>query len=132
MTTTTAPAAPQAPAFIRTYVPLGVAALVGWLAELGVLLPETASAGLVVFLSALAGALWYAAVRFLEAKWPALGVLLGSTKTPSYEPLAVLDDGPFYTDGQLAALRSLRDALDEDDPARDAIESILPPRHLDT
>lgn len=121
---------PQLPAFIRTYVPLAVAALVGLLAEHDVLLPATASDGLVLFLSALAGALWYAAVRYLEAKWPALGVLLGSTKTPTYEPLAVLDDGPHYTDAQLLALLSLRDALDEGDPARDAIESILPPRHL--
>ena len=129
----TTPTAPQLPAFIRTYVPLGVAALIGWLASIGVLLPAAASDGLVVFLSALAGALWYAAVRYLEAKWPALGVLLGSTKTPVYDPIArvgVRLESDF-SDSELAALRAVRDALQEGDEAREAIESILPPRHLE-
>lgn len=119
---------PQMPAFIRTYVPLGVAALVGWLANLGVILPASASEGLALFLGTLAGALWYAGVRYLEAKWPALGVLLGSTKTPVYVPTGEAAV-PVLSDGQLAALRAVRDTLDEGE-ARDAIERILPPRHL--
>lgn len=73
------------PALIRTYVPIGVAVLVTWLASVGVIVPDEVSATLASAIGGLAGAIYYAAVRWAEARWPKVGVMLGSTKTPTYE-----------------------------------------------
>lgn len=70
---------------IRTYVPIAVGALISWLATMGLDIDSGAQTGLVVFLTALAQGVYYTAVRLLERKWPALGKLLGSAKTPTYE-----------------------------------------------
>jgi len=70
---------------IRTYVPLGVGLAVTYLArELGVVLDEDTSAMASSAAVAVVTAVYYAAARALESRWPALGVLLGAAKTPSY------------------------------------------------
>ena len=69
---------------IRTYVPVGVGALVVWLTTLGVELDEATRNGLVVFLTGLGIAAYYTVVRLLEKRWPKIGVLLGATKQPEY------------------------------------------------
>lgn len=70
---------------IRTYVPIAVAAVVTWLANVGVVLPDDASVQLSSFLGGLAGALYYTVVRWLEQRHPALGKLLGVDKQPTYD-----------------------------------------------
>jgi len=73
---------------IRTAVPAAAGAIVGWLATLGLELGAEAEAGLVLFLGALGTAVYYAVVRALESRWPALGKLLGASRKPVYEPVA--------------------------------------------
>ncbi|MEV4091465.1 hypothetical protein [Streptosporangium saharense] len=69
----------------RTVVPTLVGGVLGWLALRGVTVEgvsaEEISAGAVV----LGTSLYYGVFRALEQRWPALGVLLGSTKAPTYE-----------------------------------------------
>lgn len=76
---------------IRTYVPVGVGALVAWLVTLGIELSDDARNGLVVFLTGLAIAAYYTIVRLLEKRWPKIGVLLGAAKQPEYVTPPVSD-----------------------------------------
>lgn len=70
---------------IRTYVPLAVGVAVTYLArELGVVLDEDTSAAASAVAAAVVTAVYYAAARALESRWPALGVLLGAARAPSY------------------------------------------------
>lgn len=70
---------------IRTYVPLGVGLAVTYLAQtFGVVLDEDTSAMASSAAVAIVTAVYYAAARALESRWPALGVLLGASKAPSY------------------------------------------------
>lgn len=70
---------------IRTYVPLAVGVAVAYLAQtFGVVLDEDTSAMASSAAVAIVTAVYYAAARALESRWPALGVLLGAPKTPSY------------------------------------------------
>ncbi|MBB5081392.1 hypothetical protein [Nonomuraea endophytica] len=68
----------------RTVVPSLVGGILGWLALRGIAIEgvtaEQISAGAVV----LGTGLYYGVFRALEQRWPALGILLGSTKTPTY------------------------------------------------
>ncbi|WP_213451602.1 hypothetical protein [Rhizomonospora bruguierae] len=71
---------------IRTYVPIAVGSALAWLAStLGVVLGDDASTALTVGVVALATAIYYAVARALESRWPALGVLLGAARPPTYE-----------------------------------------------
>ena len=73
------------PSLIRTYVPVGVGALLSLLVTTGVLpspLPEDATAGVVTAAVAVGIGLYYTVVRLLEQRYPAVGVLLGSTSQP--------------------------------------------------
>jgi hypothetical protein len=71
---------------IRTVVPVGIGAVLAWLASrLGVVIDGEASAGLVAAVVAVAIAGYYALVRALETRWPFFGVLLGKPAAPVYE-----------------------------------------------
>lgn len=69
---------------IRTYVPIGVGALISWFATLGISLDGEAAAGLVIFLTAVLQGMYYLVVRLLERRWPAFGALLGKRSEPIY------------------------------------------------
>jgi len=70
---------------IRTYVPLAVGVAVAYLARtLGVVLDEDTSAMATSVAVAVVTAVYYAAARALESRWPALGVLLGAPTAPTY------------------------------------------------
>lgn len=69
---------------IRTYVPIVVATVVTWLGNAGIILPEEASTALATVLGAVAGAVYYAVVRFLEKKYPWVGKFLGKASAPVY------------------------------------------------
>lgn len=70
---------------VRTLVPIGVAAVLSWLAvRFGFVVDEQTSAGLVILFTALATSGYYALVRALEGWWPWLGVLLGAPTEPIY------------------------------------------------
>lgn len=73
------------PSLIRTYVPVGVGALLSLLVTTGVLptpLPEDAAAGVVTAVTAVGIGAYYTLVRLLERWKPGFGVLLGSTQQP--------------------------------------------------
>lgn len=78
---------------IRTWVPVGVGAVLSWLITLGANISPADQAGAVAALTALCIAVYYAAVRAAERKWPAAGVLLGHTAQPSYAKAAAPPGG---------------------------------------
>jgi hypothetical protein len=67
---------------IRTYVPIIVGGLVSWLLTAGIQLSADTQTGLIVALTGLITAAYYAGVRALETRFPAVGVLLGVAKSP--------------------------------------------------
>lgn len=70
---------------IRTYVPIGVGALITWLLSLGIDVGAQAQVGLVTFGTALITAGYYTAATAIQKRWPLAGrFLLGSSKAPSY------------------------------------------------
>ncbi|NIL44019.1 hypothetical protein HCB17_25055 [Salinispora arenicola] len=74
---------------IRTAVPAAVGALLAWLAsQAGIVLDGDSSTALTAGVVALTMAGYYALVRVAEARWPWLGVLLGTPAAPKYEVLA--------------------------------------------
>lgn len=71
------PVSDLAASFLRTYVPLGVGALLAFAAtRWGLVLPSEASAGVGVAATAACVAAWYGLARFLERRrgdgWPAV------------------------------------------------------------
>lgn len=72
---------------IRTAVPAGVGAFLAWLASLGLDLNAESQTSLVVGLTAVMISLYYAIVRKLEKRYPAVGrwfLGAGAGKTPVY------------------------------------------------
>lgn len=69
---------------IRTFVPIGVGGVISWLALEGVEIDAETQTSLVIGLTGLLQAGYYAAVRIAALKWPALEVLLGSARQPEY------------------------------------------------
>jgi len=80
------------PSLIRTWVPLAVAWLVGFLASLGIQVDDGTQAALASAIGAIVAGAYYAAVRWAEQRWPWVGRFLGSAKQPTYvEPEAAKD-----------------------------------------
>jgi 4-hydroxybenzoate polyprenyltransferase len=73
---------------IRTWVPIGIGALLSWLAvNWSVGVDEETSAQLVIGATALVTAVYYALVRALEKRWPWIGQVLlglGAAAKPKY------------------------------------------------
>lgn len=69
---------------IRTWTPIIVGQLAGFLTAQGLDVGVDAIAGLTAFLGALFSAVYYLAVRLLERKFPQAGILLGSAKKVEY------------------------------------------------
>ena len=84
---------------IRTYVPIAVGALASWLLTVGLELDADGQAGLIVFLTGLSQAVYYAAVRALETRFPSVGILLGAAKTP--DTYSKGDNSPEVTAGHV-------------------------------
>lgn len=73
---------------IRTWCALLIGALASWLAKYGVDLDvETTS----IVVGGLVTGVLYALVRIVELRWPAVGILLGIRKAPSYTPAPAAD-----------------------------------------
>ena len=70
--------------YIRTYVPVYVAAFVTWLSDtIGVHEVDSAAASAVAVSIVLT--VYYGAVKLIEGRWPAAGKLLGRAKAPTYQ-----------------------------------------------
>lgn len=90
--------------FIRTYVPIGVGALIAYLAvHFGINVDNNTAAGLIVFLTAVFQGAYYALARTLEHWKPQLGALLGVPAKPNY-PDASLGGDKGAADGLLILL----------------------------
>ena len=70
---------------IRTYVPIIVGAIVAWATSVGLELDGETQAGLIVGLTGLLQAGYYLLIRWLETKYPRIGVLLGKATQPEYK-----------------------------------------------
>lgn len=70
---------------IRTHVPVLVGTLISFLTTLGLDLDVETQAGLIAGLTGVIISLYYLIVRLIEKKFPKVGILLGSTKTPNYD-----------------------------------------------
>jgi len=66
---------------IRTYSAIWIPTAAAWLAGFGVDLPVDETTMVV---TSLAVSIYYTIVRVLESRWPWVGVLLGSTRQPTY------------------------------------------------
>lgn len=71
---------------IRTWTPMIVGAIAGWLTASGANLEPEAIAGLTAFLVGLFSTTYYLAARLLEEHFPQLSFLLGSSKDPVRDP----------------------------------------------
>jgi uncharacterized membrane protein (DUF441 family) len=69
---------------IRTWVPIGVGAVIAWFTAQGLSLDAETQTAVIVALTGVTQAVYYSVVRLLENKIPAVGWLLGSAKTPVY------------------------------------------------
>lgn len=70
---------------IRTWVPVGVGLVVGWVVSTGLLdVSAEDQAKVTAWAVSAATALYYAGVRALERKWPWFGNLLGKATEPRY------------------------------------------------
>ena len=83
------------PSLIRTYVPLVLAYVFGWLASLGISVTDEQKAAVAGAIGTVVAGLYYYVARLLEKKYPALTWLLGSPVQPTaYQPADVTDDPP--------------------------------------
>lgn len=72
--------------FIRTYVPIAVGALISLLTSINIDVDAQTQTALIVALTGLIQAAYYALARLIEKKYPFIGrILLGSSKQPTYE-----------------------------------------------
>lgn len=79
-------AANYVPSLIRTYVPVIVGLVVAFLATRGLHLDAQSQAGVTALATGVITGVYYTAVRALEIKYPALGILLGHKTQPVYPP----------------------------------------------
>lgn len=69
---------------IRTWTPIIVGQIIGFLTAQGIDVGVDAIAGLTAFLGALFSGLYYLIVRLIERKYPQAGILLGRAKKVEY------------------------------------------------
>ncbi len=73
---------------VRTWVPVGVGVALSWLAaKYGIVVDDATKAQGMMFFTAFVTGIYYAAVRWLESKFPKLGWLLGLPVQPGYLPV---------------------------------------------
>jgi CBS-domain-containing membrane protein len=72
--------------WIRTAVPAAVGSLIAWLATKGLEIDPAEATGLILAIGGACVTLYQVAVSTLQRRWPIVGVLLGSTKVPTYKP----------------------------------------------
>lgn len=102
----------QVASWIRTNVPYAIAAALAWLAaNAGIVVDEKTSQGLMLGTAGLVLAVYYAAARKLEQRWPGAGWLLGLAKAPKYPESGrhVAIDAPL-TEGPAETLIPLSEA----------------------
>lgn len=69
---------------VRTFIPIAVSGIVGWLALTGADLDPDVEGAISTLLGVLAGTLYYLIIRVVERFVPKFSLLLGSVKQPVY------------------------------------------------
>ena len=78
---------PSAPSIVRTITPVIVGQIAAYLATIGVVLPDDVMSAVTVVFGFIFTSVYYIVVRWLEQKFPKIGVLLGWAAVPtSYTP----------------------------------------------
>lgn len=72
------------PSMIRTWIPLVVSYVVGWLATLGITVSDEAQLALTGAIGTIIAIAYHAVVRYAERRWPWVSILLGSRSQPVY------------------------------------------------
>lgn len=81
--------------YIRTFVGLGVGALVTWLfRRWNVVLDDSSTQAATIGATAVVSGVYYAVVRLLESKWKGFGWFLGLATKPKYAPVTAPADTP--------------------------------------
>ncbi|TDE40484.1 hypothetical protein E1295_31795 [Nonomuraea mesophila] len=70
--------------WIRTAVPAGVGGLAAWLGTKGLDVDPADALAVGAGVASAATVVYQAIVSTLQRRWPVVGVLLGSTKSPTY------------------------------------------------
>ncbi|MFI7532563.1 hypothetical protein [Streptosporangium sp. NPDC049376] len=85
--------------WIRTAVPAAVGSLIAWLATKGLTLDPAEATGLILAVGGVCVTLYQVVVSTLQRRWPIIGVLLGSTRVPTYQATArgTHSDRPLHT-----------------------------------
>lgn len=73
---------------IRTYVPIIVGMVLGYLAAHGLGISGQDAISVTAGLTGAIAAAYWLGIRLLERKWPALGIFLGKAQVPTYAPAA--------------------------------------------
>lgn len=88
------------PSLIRTYVPLGVAFALAWVARTwGIVVDEDSSAAAVTLAMGVLFAVYFGLVRALESRFPWIGGLLGLAKAPTYDAVVKQEASGGFTAG---------------------------------
>lgn len=69
---------------VRTFCPYAIGAVVAWLTQKGVHVPDSAVASATAAITFAVGTGYYVVVRALEKRYPQAGILLGVPKPPTY------------------------------------------------
>jgi hypothetical protein len=81
--------------YIRTFVGLGVGALVTWLfRRWNIVLDDSSTQAATIGATAIVSGVYYAIVRLLESKWKGFGWFLGLATKPKYAPVAAPANAP--------------------------------------
>lgn len=72
------------PSLIRTWVPIWVTIAVGWVQD-ATNITDLDTSQIAITVAGIAISVYYAIVRALEVKFPAVGVLLGRRSAPQYD-----------------------------------------------
>lgn len=84
---------------IRTVVPVAIGTALGWLATHGMNLDSNTQAGLITVITALCIAVYYAVMRKLEQRWPAIGQIFLAAGTALKTPVYAQPDSTVKVDG---------------------------------
>ncbi|MFJ2029414.1 hypothetical protein [Streptosporangium sp. NPDC087985] len=71
--------------WVRTAVPAGVGGLAAWLATKGVDVDPADALAVGAGVGAATTTVYQVTVSTLQRKWPLIGILLGSTRMPTYQ-----------------------------------------------
>jgi len=72
-------------AYVRTFVPIAIGAVVTFLArQFDIVIDSESAQGAVLFVNAVVTGAYYALIKYAETRFPWIGWLIGYAKSPTY------------------------------------------------